>query len=168
MAALFRASHGIDDAPIPSDLLGEWLDVQLPLPKSTGLGDRALRGGYRNGITGGRTRVLVTSDLIAHQRFYLGRVIAAALVSSKDDHVLPVTNAATAFQKFERSFAQELLCPWTALNEFTERHGTDDEGIAAAAEYFTVSEHLILSTLVNNGKLGRHRLPSTGSGNTSG
>lgn len=159
LAAAFRAAHGGGDGPIPTAMLESWLDVRLPLPVSTTIADRALTGGYRNGVANGRTRVLVTTSRVDNQRFYLGRLIGAALVSSPDDHVLPVTNAATAFQKFERSFAQELLCPWAALDEYTNSHGTDDDGIAAAADHFAVSEHLVLAALVNNGKLGRNRLP---------
>lgn len=159
LAALFRVAHDVVDGPVSTDVLEQWLGVRLPLPASTAVADRGLTGGYRNGAAKGRTRVVVTTSRIDNQRFYLGRLIGAALVSSPDDHVLPVTNAATAFQKFERSFAQELLCPWNALDEYTDEHGTDDDGIAAAADYFTVSQHLVLSALVNNGKLGRHRLP---------
>lgn len=159
MAALFRASRGRVDGPVSTAELGQWLDVRLPLPVSSALADRGLTGGYRNGATKGRTRVVVTTDRPDNQRFYLSRLIGAALGSSSDEHVLPVTNAATAFQKFERSFAQELLCPWDELDAYTDEHGTDDDGIATAAEHFIVSQHLVLSTLVNNGKLGRHRLP---------
>lgn len=159
LAALFRAHHNLGDEPVPNEFLEQWLDVRLPLPASPDLRERGLAGGYRNAMPKGRTRLLVTTQRIDNQRFYLGRLIGAALDSSPSDHILPVTSADTAFQKFERSFAQELLCPWRALDAYTEEHGTDDEGIAAAADHFVVSEHLILSTLVNNGKLERERLP---------
>jgi hypothetical protein len=158
LAAQFRQDHRIGDGPLPTHVLEQLLGVRLPLPVSTNI-DRALTGGYRNGHTSGRTRVLVSTPRLDNQRFYLGRLIGAALAATADDHVLPVTNADTAFQKFERSFAQELLCPWQALNAYTDEHGTDDDGIAAAAEHFAVSEHLVLSTLINNGKLDRNRLP---------
>jgi hypothetical protein len=36
----------------------------------------------------------------------------------------------------------------------------DDEAIAEAAEYFEVSQLLVATTLVNNGKLQRERLPT--------
>lgn len=160
LAALFRSARGVGAGPVPTKVLEEWLDVQLPLAASPGVKDRGLTGGYRNGSAKGRTRVVITTNRMENQRFYLGRLIGAALVSSPDDHVLPVTNAGTAFQKFERSFAQELFCPWAALDAYTNEHGTDDEGIAAAAAHFGVSELLVASTLVNNNKLGRHRLPS--------
>lgn len=159
LAAQFRAHHDLGDGPVPDAFLEQWLEIRLPLPTSPDLRERGLTGGYRNGSPRGRTRLLVTTQRPDNQRFYLGRLIGAALVSPPGDHVLPVTNADTAFQKFERSFGQELLCPWSALDAYTDEHGTDDEGIAAAAEHFEVSEYLVLSTLVNNGKLERERLP---------
>ena len=158
LAAQFRADHGIADGPVSSRVLEQLLDVHLPLPVSAASTDRALTGGYRNGEANGRTRIVVATPRPDNQRFYLGRLIGAALAATSHDHVLPVTNADTAFQKFERSFAQELLCPWHALETYTDEHGTDDDGIAAAAEHFEVSEHLVLSTLINNGKLDRDRL----------
>jgi hypothetical protein len=159
LAAQFRAHHDLDDGPVPNGFLEQWLEVRLPLPTSPDLRERGLTGGYRNGSPRGRTRLLVTTQRPDNQRFYLGRLIGAALVTPPGDHVLPVTSADTAFQKLERSFAQELLCPWSALDAYTDEHGTDDEGIAAAAEHFEVSEYLVLSTLVNNDKLERERLP---------
>ena len=61
-------------------------------------------------------------------------------------------------QKFERGFAQELLCPWQELDEFTNNSGLDEEGITEAAEHFQVSRLVVLSTLVNKQKLPRTRL----------
>jgi len=117
-----------------------------------------LRGGYRNGVHQGRTAVLVTTRREDNQRFYLARLIGAALSASADQHVLPVSDAATALQKLERSFAQELLCPWQDLDAFTDENGTDDDGIADAASHFAVSQRLVVTTLINKGKLPRSRL----------
>ncbi len=114
----------------------------------------------RNGVANGRTAVLVTSRRIETQRFHLARVLGCALTLKTDRQFLPVTAAATALQKVERSFAQELLCPWKSLDAFTDEEGIDERGVEAAADYFEVSEWLILSALVNRGKLPRHRLPS--------
>jgi Zn-dependent peptidase ImmA (M78 family) len=99
------------------------------------------------------------SRRIETQRFYLARLIAAAHVLSQDQHLLPVTDASTALQKLERSFAQEFLCPWASLDAYTDEHGLDDETLIEAAEHFHVSEYLVRSTLVNRGKVSRSRLP---------
>jgi hypothetical protein len=102
--------------------------------------------------------VSVRGRHVNSQRFALARLIGWARAAPAGGHLLPVTDAATALQKVERSFAQELLCPFAALDAFTDEHGLDDDGIDDAAERFGVSQHVILSTLVNKRKLGRHRL----------
>ncbi|MGD0837564.1 MAG: hypothetical protein ABSB49_13060 [Polyangia bacterium] len=152
-----RRHLGVPSGPISRDTLEQALGVSLPLPKSAWT-MRSLAGGYRNGAQDGRTAVLVTKPHEAGQRFYLARVIAAACASPSDAHVLAVSDAHTAFQKLERSFAQEFLCPWSELDHFTDERGTDEDGIAEAAEHFAVSEYLITTTLVNKGKLPRERL----------
>ncbi len=87
--------------------------------------------------------------------------MGAALTLDAQEHVLPVSHVRTSLQKLERSFAQELLCPWEELDAFTNDHGIDDDGIADAAEHFAVSQLLVETTLVNNGKLPRDRLPGS-------
>jgi hypothetical protein len=158
LAGELRAHVGIPSGPLTNETLEDLLNTKLPLPKSDWTGQRQLRGGYRNGVTQGRTAVLVTSQRNDSQRFYLARLIGAALTASADQHVLPVSDAATALQKLERSFAQELLCPWQDLDAFIYEIGTDDEGIADAAAHFEVSERVVLTTLVNKGKVPRSRL----------
>ena len=157
LAGELRARLGIPSGPVQRDLLEQMLDARLPLSPSAWTGERALRGGFRNGVASGRTALLVTSRREDSQRFYLARVIGAALLSSPEQHVLPVSNVGTALQKLERSFAQELLCPWPDLDAFTDQHGTDDDGITEAAEHFVVSEQVVRSALVNKKKLPRTR-----------
>jgi Zn-dependent peptidase ImmA (M78 family) len=117
----------------------------------------SLRGGFRNGDSR-RTAVVVPSTHPDSQRFYLARLVGCALLSPSE-HLLPITDAATALQKSERAFAQELLCPWSALKDFTDTRGLDEGGITDAAEHFEVSEWVVRSTLVNRRALPRDQLP---------
>jgi len=158
LAAELRRQLGLAAGPISRKTMEDLLEAKLPLPRSPWTGESGLRGGFRNGVTGGRTALLVTSPREDSQRFYLARMIGAALLASPEQHVLPVSDMNTALQKFERSFAQELLCPWTALDAFTDERGLDDDALADAAEQFFVSEQVIRSTLVNKKKLARDRL----------
>lgn len=160
MANRIRSRHGLGGGPISNETLGQLLSVSLPLAGDVVKEAGSLGGGYRNGVANGRTAVLVTSRRPESQRFHLARVLGCALALQADRQFLPVTASATALQKLERSFAQQLLCPWEALDAFTDEKGVDERGVEAAAEYFEVSEWLILSTLVNRGKLPRDRLPS--------
>jgi hypothetical protein len=164
LAAVFRAKLGTETGPIPTSVLEELLETKFAaIAPTTALqavpGSRPLAGGYRNGGHHGRTSILVPSSRLVNQRFFVSRLVGAALVSDPSDHVLPVSDVSTALQKFERSFAQELLCPWAELDAFTDERGTDEDSVLEAAEYYEVSEYLVISTLVNNNKLSRSRLP---------
>ncbi len=140
--------------PLGSSKLGELLGVAFPIGNS---GSRELCGGYRNGSDDDRIRATVPSTHPHSQRFYLSRLIGCSLLTSPADQLIPVTTTSTALQKADRSFAQELLCPWEALDAFTDERGLDDEAIEDAANHFDVSELLVLSTLVNKHKVPRHR-----------
>lgn len=72
--------------------------------------------------------------------------------------MIPVSNAATAIQKFGRAFGQEFLLPWKELEAFADENGTDEEAILEASERYEVSEMMVTTALVNRGKLGRERL----------
>lgn len=49
------------------------------------------------------------------------------------------TEADVAHQKFQRAFAQELLCPYDGLMEWVDTESPDDELLENAAEHFQVS-----------------------------
>jgi hypothetical protein len=156
LAAALRRKLGWTSGPIGTKDLESVLDIKLPVPAT--YRERALIGGYTDHAVGS-TSVLVASPRLANQRFFFSRLIAAALVMGPADRVLPVSDVGTSLQKLERAFAQELLCPWAELDAFTTEKGTDEEGVLEAAEYFGVSEYVILTALVNNGKVSRSRLP---------
>ncbi len=158
LARELRQRWSIPFGPLSRENFEQLIGAHLPLRRASWTGRSQLLGGYRNGVTDGRTAVLMTKEREDSQRFYLARVIAAACVSRPEEHFLAVTGAYTAFQKFERAFAQEFLCPWEALDMFINEHGTDEDAITEAAETFVVSERLVVATLVNKGKASRNRL----------
>jgi hypothetical protein len=159
LAKELRKRHHLGAGPLGNEALSELLSVHLPL-QGQPTKKVPLSGGFRNGVASGRTRIVWPSQRIENQRFFLAKMIGAASVLTPDEHVVPVTNRDSALQKVERSFAQEFLCPWTALDAFTTEHGVDDEALVDAAEHFQVSEWTVRSTLVNRGKISRDRLPT--------
>lgn len=158
LANEMRKRHKLGSGPLSNDTLSNMLSVPVPLPGQP-MKNIPLCGGFRNGVANGRTKIIWPSSRPANQRFFLARMIGAALVLAPDEHVVPVTNRYSALQKVERSFAQELLCPWAALDAFTNEYGVDDDALVEAAEHFQVSEWTVRSTLVNRGKISRDRLP---------
>lgn len=159
LAKEMRMRHGLGTDPLTNDTLSDLLSVPLPLPGQP-MKSSPLSGGFRNGSRDGRTRIVWTNSRPTSQRFFLAKMIGAALVLSPDEHVVPVTTGDTALQKVERAFAQELLCPWEALDAFTHEHGLDDDALTDAAEHFQVSELVVRYALVNHHKISRYRLPS--------
>mgnify|MGYP000222865382 CR=1 FL=1 len=95
---------------------------------------------------------------ITSRRFALARIIGDYFYTVPEDRFLPATNAATVRQKFQRAFAQELLCPYEALISIVGEHPSDDDAIEDAAVMFEVSPLLVKTTLVNKGVLERECL----------
>ncbi len=155
LARNLRKRLGIDTPQFKTSELSNRLGVKLPIADtpSTSL----LAGGFR-GHKNARTSIVVPTPRLDHQRFSLARLIGCALLLPLQDRLLPVSGARTAIQKSERAFAQELLCPWRELDEFTDKYGVEEDGVAKAADYFEVAESVVLSTLVNRHKLSRDRL----------
>lgn len=92
------------------------------------------------------------------RRFAVARLLGDYLATTDAECLLPATATKTARQKFQRAFAQQLLCPVEDLKAFLDtEHPTDDHIEEAAAE-FDVSPLLIKTTLVNQGWLGRELL----------
>jgi hypothetical protein len=158
LAKELRKRHHLGVGPLSNETLSDLLKVHVPLPGQP-TKNIPLSGGFRNGVANGRTKIIWPSSRAANQRFFLARMIGAALVLAPDEHVVPVTNRNSGLQKVERSFAQEFLCPWAALDAFTNEHGVNDDALVEAAEHFEVSELTVRSTLVNRGKIPRDRLP---------
>lgn len=156
-ARLARKSiFGLTDGPLRSDVLGQALGLKLPI-SATGAADGELAGALRD-QGGDVTRLVVRSAREVSQRFYLARVLGLAGWFGPDEHLLSVSDTGTAAQRFGRSFAQELLCPWAELDAFTDEHGTHEEALLSAADRYQVSEMLVTTTLVNRGKIDRARL----------
>lgn len=102
-------------------------------------------------------RVVLRSKWETGRRFDLARLIGDRVAGGSGDRLLPATRAHTYRQKLQRSFAAELLCPFTSLEEVL--HGDySSEAIGDAAAYFNVSELAVRTLLVNHGRLDREDL----------
>jgi hypothetical protein len=88
------------------------------------------------------------------RRFEAARFIADYLCAPHD-RWLPVTDAATARQKFQRAFAAEFLCPIESLSAYL---GSEffPEAFEDAADHFGISELAVKSHLANH-----HLIPRT-------
>ena len=92
------------------------------------------------------------------RRFALARLVADHIVAPSTETLLPGTDAATTRQRFQRVFAQELLCPFEDLMEYLDTDQPDSDAIERAAHHFDVSIQMVGTTLVNRGILGGESL----------
>ena len=92
------------------------------------------------------------------RRFEICRLIGDYLIAPLSESLLPMTDARTARQRFQRSFAQELLAPVDGLADIVGQNA-DDDSVENAASYFEVSPHLVVTALVNRRMLDRSYLP---------
>ena len=89
------------------------------------------------------------------RRFELCRALGDTLWASAD--ILgPLAKTSTVRQKFQRAFAQSLLCPFEELQEVLDTDCPDDD-IAAAARHFHVAERVVQTVLVNKQVVERGR-----------
>ena len=93
------------------------------------------------------------------RRFAACRLLGQWLeMNGETERLIPVAEAKTAQQQFQRAFAQEFLCPYGALMNRLQSERPTQEDIEDAAEHFGVSPLLVRTTLVNNGELDRESL----------
>jgi hypothetical protein len=127
---------GLGQEPLCNARLGELLSVQLPLtPALTPASKRPFSGGFANGGGLARTAVSVPSRRVDNQRFSLARLIGWVRAAPAGEHLLPVTDARTALQKLERSFAQELLCAYQNLFDGRGRVYPELKSVRALFDY---------------------------------
>lgn len=120
-----------------------------------------LFAGFRNASNPHEFSISLNSRRETSRRFALARLVGDSIVADEDERLMPGTRAMTDRQKFQRAFAQELLCPFESLLEyefFDEGKPIDDDEIDEAAHYFTVSPLLVKTLLVNKGLLERETL----------
>ncbi len=99
-------------------------------------------------------RVSLSKSQPPSGRFEICRALGDVFWSG-GDRLGPLSTANSARQKFQRAFAQSLLCPAESLLAYLrkDRPGADD--VEAAAHYFDVQPRVIQTILVNKGIVSR-------------
>lgn len=157
LARHLRAALGLGSGPLSDRLLSDLVHADIQSsdwhePVS------AFGAGIRDG-----ERLSPILRRVRHpetRRFAVARLLADAAGAGAEDDVLPLTDASTARQRFQRSAAQELLCPLDGLLEYVGERWSDDEALSDAADYYGVSERLVITKLVNKRILPRDYLDS--------
>ena len=154
-AKAVRHGLGIQGGPLRNTRLAELLSVSKGDFRSRESEATKLQYGLRLRKGGdGRNVVALCSRWAQGRRFELCRTLGDAIWSG-GDALGPMTKTKTRRQKFQRAFAQSLLCPYRDLSSYINTEQPSEDDIAAAARYFHVSERVIQTVLVNKGIIGR-------------
>ena len=155
IAHIARQVWNLSAGPVRTSTLSDLVGADLApatseagLPFSAGLRDDGSEG----------FRVCVHPTRLTGRRFALAKLMSDHIVVSGGERLLPATKASTSRQKFQRSFAQEFLCPIDDLREFLGSGAIGDDDVQDAADHFEVSPLTIKTTLVNKGDLPRDAL----------
>ena len=157
-AARVREACAIGSGPIPparlADLLGT---TRYSFRQTARAGDRAYGLRLHADDSGERQRVSLRHRDPRSRRFELCRALGDTLWS-RGESMGPLTDTSTARQRFQRAFAQSLLCPFKDLLAFLDTDRPDDDDIESAATHFHVSTRLVETLLVNKGLIDRARV----------
>jgi hypothetical protein len=145
----------LNGSPLSNDTLTALVGASSSLITGSAAGDVPMPAARRDAHTDRVWTAVLRPRQKEGKRFELCRLIADGLVAPEDERLMPATHAKTSRQKFQRAFAQEFLCPTSALLERLGSAPPEDEDIESAAEYFEVSPLLIRSKLANQGILPR-------------
>lgn len=149
-----RKFWDIGEGPVSNPKLAELSGIrESDLDDCTGKSRLPMSIGLR---VDGDMKIYLNKHRPEGRRFALGRLLADQIFSAATtDHWFPVTDAKTSRQKFQRAFAQELLCPFRELREQIGNNDISEEFIEDTASQYFVSPLLIRSTLANHGAIGR-------------
>ena len=153
-ARITRSAWHLPPVPIRTGTLSDLFGVDIAgyqaddLPISAGLRDD----------NSDSVRIALRSPRLTGRRFALARLMADHIAVPQDERLLPLTPAHTSRQKFQRAFAQELLCPTADLEDFLGSAPPGNEDIYDAAAHFDVSPLTVTTILVNKGMMEREVL----------
>lgn len=156
-AAVVRQSWSLPEGRVTNEALCKPLNVNsgiitdpITYPNS---GFIPVAVGFRNSAPD-NVSVFLKSPYRPNRRFALARLVGDhLLISSSGEKLLPATISSTFRQKFQRAFAQSLLCPYEALNDYIGSNHIDEDLLDEAGRHFDVAPRLIESTLKNKGRL---------------
>jgi hypothetical protein len=102
----------------------------------------------------GQARIALMMVPQNDRRFELARMVGDQIWTNGNGFGV-VSRAKTDRQKFQRAFAQELLCPMNILRDIVDVNRPTPEQIGRAARHFRVRDTVIATILVNRGYLPR-------------
>lgn len=156
-----RKLWGLDEKPVSNGRLAELFGVQRNVLESEQGAGSVLNAPYSASCWNrekDQQRLILNRKLTTSRRFAMCRLLGDSMFGVPDGRLSAATDAGTSRQKFQRAFAQGLLCPFDALMHFLGKTAPGDDDIEDAAAHFLVSPRLVYTTLVNHRVLPREIL----------
>ena len=150
-----RNRSGCQKGPLKNGRLAEILNVSKYIFRGRKTSATELQYGLRLKIKDEeRSAIALRARWPQGQRFELCRSLGDAIWSDSDS-LGPMTSTKTGRQKFQRAFAQSLLCPWEELRCYMNTDEPTEDDVSAAARYFDVSERVVQTVLINKRRIDR-------------
>jgi hypothetical protein len=151
-AAQVRDMYGINHGPLGNETFANLLLTRWETLKTATATTRALPYAARLRTGDTREKIAIQSTNPIDLRFEIARLLGDA-IWTRDSAFGPVSDARTDRQKFQRAFAQSLLCPYEDLRQFVDLDDARDEQIRDAAEKFGVHFNVVRNLLAYKGAL---------------
>lgn len=152
-ATELRQIIGVPRGPLRRDTFADIFKARWSDLKNATATARNLPYGARLGEDGATERLAMQTPKNTHdRRFELARLFGDA-IWTKGSKFGIVSRSRTDRQKFQRAFAQSLLCPFADLQEKVDINAPSAEQISSAAREFRVHENVVRNLLVYKGIL---------------
>lgn len=159
MAQALREVWAIDSDKLSNEQIADRLHANKNLWAELSQQEGSLAVAHTQ-TAGSTSTIVLGKSRPEAQRFMLARIVGDHLFAANTKDMLVCTIGKTYRQKYQRAFAQELLCPYSALVSWLNTVQPNEEAISQAAEYFSVSPLLVQTVLVNKGHLPSSHLLS--------
>lgn len=137
MAAYTREKIGNLYDPISDKLLCDFVGVNSQLISKANFA-KDYAAGFKSNAP---QNIIISGKRVTGRRFSLSRLLGDYLFTKdcQQEKLLIATNTRTARQKFQRAFAQELLCPADSVVDYLGTKTPTQNEIENAANHFRVS-----------------------------
>lgn len=150
--ALGRSEGPLRNKPFSEIFSASWTELANAAPTAA-----KLPYGARLKESETKERLALQTRNDRDRRFELARVIGD-VIWKKSGRFGVISHAKTDRQKFQRAFAQSLLCPFEDLRHYVNLSGPTEEQIDAAAKRYHVHRNVVRTLLVNKNLLPRETL----------
>jgi hypothetical protein len=155
MAARVRRNAGLRPGPLWNRTLADLVATRVQSFQPPSARGSDLPYGLRlRASDADVSRLAMRSWWTRDRRFEVARALGDAIWDRRGS-LGPLGAAGTARQRFQRAFAQSLLCPFDDLMAYLGHEPITDGAMSSAARHFQVSERLVRSVLVNKRLPGR-------------